>query len=157
MQPSLLLKVILVLLVTAMSVAGGFSVGTALTNSDVSSQIVVTSTNNDVTADVELLGNPFIDRYADRIYARNVWDIQAFNGIVYLGSGNSSNEGPDRNAGPVDVWHFDPDRNAFVNEFTVDEEQIDIFRIIDGKLYIPGHDPLESWQLGNFYVLQNKA
>lgn len=53
---NLLLKVILALLVAAISVAGGLSVSTALVNSDVSSQMVVTSTNNDVTADVEPLG-----------------------------------------------------------------------------------------------------
>jgi hypothetical protein len=42
-------------------------------------------------------------------------------------------------------------QKTFVKEYTVNEEQIDIFKILNGSLYIPGHDSRESWDYGNFY------
>ena len=109
--------------------------------------------------DIEMLGNPFREKYRDGsdIYARNIWDMQVYNDRVYLGHGNSNNNGPSPNAGPVDVWYWDTMESRFVKEFIVDDEQIDHYRIIDGKLIIPGHDPKESWDLGNYYILnENK-
>jgi len=105
---------------------------------------------------IEILGNPFKGKYRDgsNSYARNVWDMQVFNGRIYLGHGNSNNMGPAPNAGPVDIWYWDIDDNRFVKEFVVDDEQIDHFRIIDGQLITPGHDPKEAWDLGNFYILE---
>lgn len=105
----------------------------------------------DVTEKMQLLGNPF----KKETYARNVWDMQVFNGSIYLGHGNSSNYGPAINAGPIDIIKYNPVSNKFIKEFTVDEEQIDIFKIINGKLYIPGHDSRDSWEFGNFYSLNS--
>jgi hypothetical protein len=104
-----------------------------------------------VTPSLELIGNPFTEKPA---YARNVWDMQFFEGKLYLGHGNSSNEAPNPNAGPIPVWTLDVASKTFSHDFTVDEEQIDRFRIFDDKLYIPGHDPKEGWELGNYYVLE---
>ncbi|UJF34300.1 hypothetical protein [Paenibacillus hexagrammi] len=116
---------------------------------------------NDVTSDVKLVGQPFIDKAA---YARNVWDMQVFNGKIYLGHGNSSNEEPAPNAGPIPVYYLDPANNKFFtqqvvgskNGKSVDEEQIDIFKVLNGDLYIPGHDARgEGWDFGNYYKLDN--
>ncbi|MGE5372302.1 MAG: hypothetical protein ACM3QZ_09965 [Solirubrobacterales bacterium] len=101
----------------------------------------------DVTKAVSLLGRPF----TTPPYARNVWDMQLFNGKIYLGHGDSVS-----NAGPIPVVFYDPESNKFVREFTVDEEQIHRYRIVDGQLVIPGHDARESWDYGNFYRLENK-
>lgn len=60
---------------------------------------------SDVTMHVESLDIPFAVRYpagAD-IYARNVWDLQAFKGRIYVGGGNWDNKGPAPNAGPVPI------------------------------------------------------
>jgi hypothetical protein len=102
---------------------------------------------------VERLGNPFLSIYKDpqRTYARNIWDMQAFDGALFLGAGNSSNIGPAQNAGPVPIVVYDPKTQSFRQEEKVDEEQIDGFRILNGDLYIPGHDPTQSWDWGNFY------
>lgn len=110
---------------------------------------------NDVTAVVERIGNPTRARYPDErwAYARNVWDMEVFDGRLYLGSGNSNNEGPAPNAGPVDLWSYNAETNQFVNEATLDEEQIDKFVIIEGKLYIPNHDPRGDVQIAGFYHL----
>lgn len=105
----------------------------------------------DVTDKIQLLGNPF----TKETYARNVWDMQVFNGSIYMGHGNSSNYGPATNSGPVDVIKYDPAANKFIKEYTVNEEQIDIYKIVNGQLYIPGHDPRDSWDFGNFYTLNN--
>jgi Listeria-Bacteroides repeat domain (List_Bact_rpt). len=109
--------------------------------------------SKDVTAKVQLLGNPF----KKAAYARNVWDMQIFNGSIYLGHGNSSNSGPASNAGPIDVIKYDFTANQFTTEYTVNEEQIDTYKIINGKLTIPGHDSRESWDFGNVYTLDNNT
>ena len=44
-------------------------------------------------------------------------------------------------AGPINVWSFDPVKRTFEREFIVDEEAIELFHVIDGDLYIPASDP----------------
>ncbi len=107
----------------------------------------------DVTAQVEELGNPLQARYpaGPFVYARNLWALCAFRGEVLIGAGNSSNFGPASNAGPVPLVVYSPSTGVFRTAFTVDDEQIDRFRVRDGTVYVPGHDPRESWALGNFY------
>jgi len=113
----------------------------------------------EVTAALENLGIPSLARYPEPSwrYARNVWDMQVFNGRVYLGHGNGSNSEPNINAGPVPILYFDPSSGQFVNEnnFSVADEQIDVYRIIDGQLYVPGQDAKEDWSFGNFYRLES--
>ena len=104
------------------------------------------TTSKDVTSQVELLGNPF----KKVPYARNVWDMQVYNGRIYLGHGDLN-----RNAGPIPVIYFDPIANEFITQFTVDEEQIEKYKVINGKLYIPGTDATESWTFGNFYAMDD--
>ncbi|BAZ43112.1 hypothetical protein NIES4102_01080 [Chondrocystis sp. NIES-4102] len=109
----------------------------------------------DVSRYVERLGIPYRQQYkrGDAIYARNVWDLQSFDGKLYIAAGNSSNRGPAPNAGEVPVIYWNPKLNKFESEFTVDEEQIDTFYILNQDLYIPGHDPTQSWRYGNIYRL----
>ena len=108
---------------------------------------------SDVTPYVESLGIPFAGRYGEgeEIYARNVWDLQAFEGRLYIGAGNYDNTGPAPNAGPVPIMAWDPAKEMFIREGVADEEQIDRFEVINGRLYIPGTDPRENWDLGNLY------
>ncbi len=89
---------------------------------------------------VEFLGNPYRKIYKSDayVYARNIWDMQVFAGRVFLGAGNSSNKGPAPNAGRVPVYSFNPYNDTFQKEYTVAEEQVDRFRVINEKLYIPG-------------------
>jgi hypothetical protein len=42
-----------------------------------------------------------------------------------------------------------PETGKFQREFIVEEEQIDRYDVFDDTLYLPGHDPRQSWQLGN--------
>jgi len=120
--------------------------------------------SSDVTSKIEFLGKPF----NKAPYANNVWDMQLYNGKIYLGYGNSSNTGPSPNAGPIPIIYYDAAGSSFTTQsvkssnpslksapkMAVDEEQIDIFKVLDGKLYIPGNDSDgEEWSLGNFYRL----
>jgi hypothetical protein len=99
----------------------------------------------DVTAAVERLGNPFT---VASPYARNVWDMQLFRGRIYLGHGDSID-----NWGPIPIWSLDPAGGRLAAEFTADEEQVDVFRVLGGSLYVPGHDPRDDWTFGNLYRL----
>lgn len=105
-------------------------------------------------AQAVLLGTPQYARYDQPAwwYARNIWDMRWFDGRLYLGMGNSSNQGLAVNAGPVPIMVFDPKTGRFEIQGQVDDEQIDRLVVLDGQLVIPGHDARESWQWGNVYV-----
>ena len=77
-------------------------------------------------------------------YNWNIWDLQLFNNRIYLGQGNSSNLPPDSNSGATPITYFDTVTRKMVQEFVVDEEQIDMYKIINGKLTITGHDSTGS-------------
>jgi len=98
----------------------------------------------DVTGVVQVLGNPTEKRWpsGEWIYARNPWSLRAFEGKIYVGSGNSNNPPPAANAGPVDLWALDASTGAFPEkaEYEVPDEQVDVFRILSDGLWIPGHD-----------------
>jgi hypothetical protein len=100
---------------------------------------------NDVTPFIQKIGNPFSEK---AIYGRNVWDMQLFNGRIYMGHGDTSG-----NAGPIPICSYNPSSQSFTNEYTAPEEQIGPFRVIDGQLYTPGNDAREGWDLGSFYKL----
>src|SRR6266478_3789821 len=98
----------------------------------------------DVTEQVQVLGNPTQKRWpsGEWIYARNPWSLEAFEGKIYVGSGNSNNPPPAANAGPVDLWALDAATGTFPEkaEYEVPDEQVDVFRILSDGLWIPGHD-----------------
>jgi hypothetical protein len=80
--------------------------------------------------------------------AWNIRDLIFFNNKLYLGHGDAV-----INTGPTDVIFYDPESKEFITEFTVDDEAIYLFQIIDDKLMIPGVDATEDWSFGNFYIL----
>ena len=93
--------------------------------------------------------------------ARTVWDMQFYNGRVYIGDGDWNG-----NRGPIDIWSFKPEKGnselKFKKEFTVDDESVDRFRVYDGKLLVPGIDSADKppkgqhqWDLGNLYIKEN--
>ena len=112
-----------------------------------------------VTSEMILLGNPLKQKYKDdteRVYARNVWDMHAFDNKIYFGSGNSSNWGPAPNAGPAVLWSYDVASQSFIEEYKTGDEQIHLIREFDNQLYIPGHDSrISGWEQGNYYRLES--
>jgi hypothetical protein len=103
----------------------------------------------DLTSLIHTLGNPFLDK---SVYGRNVWDMQLFNGRIYMGHGDTNS-----NVGPVPIWSYNPSSQSFTNEYTAPEEQVGPFRIINGQLYAPGNDARENWDLGSFYRLDHNG
>ena len=79
-------------------------------------------------------------------YARNIWDMHIHDNKLYYGFGDSG-----KSSGPVAVHSYNLESAEFTKEFVVEGAQIERFCEIDGELYIPGHDPRESWMLGNIY------
>lgn len=84
------------------------------------------------------LGNPLrVDGMENR--ALNVWDMQAFDGKIYLAGGSTVT-----NTGPINVWAYDPELEDFVQEYQVKEEAIEHYNVIDRQLYIPAADPTKG-------------
>ncbi|MBN2620292.1 hypothetical protein JXB22_04300 [candidate division WOR-3 bacterium] len=79
-------------------------------------------------------------------------DLQFFNGRLYIGYGDAV-----INTGPTDILAFDFNDGTFKKEFTVDEEGIYTYKIVDSLLMIPGIDATDDWHFGNMYVLENGA
>ncbi|NBJ16139.1 MAG: hypothetical protein FNP40_11375 [Dehalobacter sp. 4CP] len=104
------------------------------------------TTVKDVTSQVELLGNPF----NKATFAKNVWDMQVYNNRIYLAHGDFNT-----NAGPIPVIYYEPSAQKFITQYTVDEEEIAQYKVMDGKLYIPGTDSRGDWNNGNFYTLED--
>jgi hypothetical protein len=92
-------------------------------------------------AAVEIVGDPLGDCRSspDEAFARNVWDLQVWDGRLYLGYGDAV-----ENTGPTDVIAYDPTTREFVHEATLAEEAIGQYRVIGDRLFVPGVDAVES-------------
>jgi hypothetical protein len=102
---------------------------------------------------VEKLGNPLAKRYPDGSafhYARTISDLQEFDGKLYVGHGDIV-----LNSGPTDIWYYDLHKKEFVKQGQIEDEAADHYRVINGRLYLPGMDPREDWSMGNFYRLED--
>ncbi|MBI4725875.1 5'-nucleotidase C-terminal domain-containing protein [candidate division TA06 bacterium] len=84
--------------------------------------------------------------------AWNINVLKIFDNKLYLGYGDAT-----INTGPTDVIYYDLESKKFVKEFTVDDEGIYQYQVIDGKLVIPGVDATEEWDFGNIYVLDKSG
>lgn len=101
----------------------------------------------------EKLGNPLAKRYPDGSafhYARTISDLQGFDGKLYIGHGDIV-----LNSGPTDIWYYDLHTREFVEQGQIEDEAADHYRIIKGRLYLPGMDPRDDWSLGNFYRVED--
>ena len=98
------------------------------------------------------VGKPGIARYASNDQANNiarsVWDMQTYNGKVYFGSGDY-----DKNQSPAYIGCYDPETDeAYIFQDKIDDEQVERFCIIDGKLVVPGIDPANNSVMHYFYL-----
>jgi len=111
-------------------------------------------------------------------YARNVWDMHLFGNRIYIGYGSWTNSSPSGaiNRGPIPIIAIDTATDRFVREEVYvsvngvrtrrpnggDDEQLWIFREINGRLYAPGTDArgtvgapsAQGWDWGNYYIRQ---
>jgi hypothetical protein len=89
----------------------------------------------------ELVANPLGDWRSspEEANARSLWDLQAYEGRLYLGYGDAV-----VNTGPTDVLAFDPATGEVAHEVTLPEEAISRYRVLDGQLVVPGVDAHDS-------------
>jgi len=95
--------------------------------------------------EVSSIGFPVAEKEKD---AWKINELMIFNEKLYLGHGCAV-----VNTGPTDVIYYDLKKKKFITEFTIDDEAIYLYQIIDTKLMIPGIDATEDWDFGNFYIL----
>lgn len=100
-----------------------------------------------------LLGNPAAQRYPAcwQSLPRTPWDLALFNGRLYVGLGNASNEGATANAGPVPLLAYHFSKGRWLREAKLPEEEISRFITHGDELWIPGADARGSWRWGNLY------
>ena len=86
---------------------------------------------------LEVVADPLGPWRADpsEAFARNIWDLQAWDGRIYMGYGDAV-----VNTGPTKVFAYDPVSGKVVHETTVDEEAIFSYRVFGERLYMPGVD-----------------
>ena len=101
-------------------------------------------------AEVKELGIPCEKQFQLGAMARCPWDIKVFEGKVYVGGGDYG-----INTGPTVIWAYDISSNEWINTGKVSDEAVSSFKIIAGKLTVPGTDPRGSSDYGNAYQLEN--
>jgi hypothetical protein len=87
-------------------------------------------------------------------FARNIWDLQFYHGRTYVGCGDWFD-----NQGPITIWSFGPapaGQAEFTEELTVDDESVDVLRVVEDQLVVPGIDARENWELGNVYIKEGE-
>ncbi len=95
------------------------------------------------------LGIPSASSYGnDKLSSRNPWDMTVFDGKLYIGSGDYSD-----NTGPVAIWRYDIQNNIWENTGTVNDEAVARFHTINNNLVISGVDPKDDHDFGSYYVL----
>jgi hypothetical protein len=109
---------------------------------------VASADDNPIWLKLTDIGRPTLNKASA---ARKINELFLFHDRLYIGHGDYG-----ANTGPTDVMYLDLSTGKFVTEFTVQEEAITRYRVLSGKLVIPGVDSRESWTFGNIYVLGDR-
>lgn len=96
------------------------------------------------------LGIPSEEQYPTGLRARSPWDMIVWDGHLYVGGGDF-----DANTGPLGIYSLDLSTGEWESSDLLPEEEFNRFCVVDGQLLVPGIDPKESWDLGNYYVLND--
>ncbi|MBE6609695.1 MAG: hypothetical protein E7634_03395 [Ruminococcaceae bacterium] len=94
------------------------------------------------------LGIPASENYEKGSPALYIYDMEIYDGKLYIGDGDYS-----ANTGPVKVMAYDIAAGSWYVSGTLPDEAVTRFAYIDGQLVIPGTDPTDGWEYGNYYVL----
>ncbi len=96
------------------------------------------------------LGIPSKDQYSPESHGLYAFDLIIYDDKLYIGDGDYG-----ANTGPVNVMAYNLKTEQWENTGTLPDEAVRRFTVIDGTLIIPGTDPKEDWNYGNYYVLEN--
>jgi hypothetical protein len=99
----------------------------------------------DVTEQLVDLGNK-AQAAGQRGPGLNLWDLQPFGGRLYLAMGSTSHD-----TGPIPVWAYDHAAQQWIDqpETVIQQEAIELYRVLGGELYIPAADPKGSSEDGS--------
>ena len=90
--------------------------------------------------------------YTNDPTANYAWDVKIWGDFVYRGAGDY-----DKNAGTTPILAFNKATQSWAQMGMTDDQSLQRFVEIDGKLYAPGIDANGEWDLGNFYVLEGNT
>lgn len=100
--------------------------------------------------EVNELGVPSSQGFETGELSRCVWDMKLWDGVLYVGGGDYN-----KNTGPVSLWAYSLKDKQWEISARLPDEAITRFLVLNGQLIVPGVDPIENWELGNYYRLEN--
>ena len=100
--------------------------------------------------EVNELGVPSSQGFETGELSRCVWDMKLWDGVLYVGGGDYN-----KNTGPVSLWAYSLKDKQWKISASLPDEAITRFLVLNGQLIVPGVDPIENWELGNYYRLEN--
>lgn len=112
-----------------------------------------TTNPNYLTEIVDENGNvPAYTYYPNHTSSRSIKELKAYDGKIFMGLGDWND-----NTGPVKVIYYDTTDGKIKTSGTINDEAIQIFNIIDDKLYTTGCDPRDAWGYGSYYVYNKET
>ncbi len=107
-----------------------------------------TTNPNYLTEIVDENGNvPAYTYYPNHTASRSIKELKAYDGKIFMGLGDWND-----NTGPVKVLYYDTTDGKVKTSGTINDEAIQIFNIIDDKIYTTGCDPRDAWGYGSYYI-----
>ena len=101
----------------------------------------------DLTAQLEFVGNPTLERWLTRGTANSILDIEVNDDRLFFACGEWSG-----NSGPVFMKSFDPYFCTYTNEYAAGTEGVEVLRTFsDGGLYFPAIDHMDKGSYDNGY------
>lgn len=81
-----------------------------------------------------------------------IWDMKVFDGYLYIGAGDY-----DKNLTVQTAYRLSLATEKWEACGNIPDEQISRFVELDGQLVLPGIDPTDNWNYGNYYVLDGDS
>ena len=95
---------------------------------------------------------PAYQYYPNHIKSRAITTLKAYDGKIFMGLGEWTD-----NTGPVKIVYYDTADGKIKTSGTINDEAVQLFNIIDDKLYTTGCDPRENWGYGNYYIYNKES
>ena len=97
------------------------------------------------------LGIPTEKQFNEKkLHSRNVWDMALKDGVLYIGSGDYS-----ENTGPARIWGYSLETGEWSRTGILSDEAIIRYVELGDELLIPGTDPTTDWSIGFYHRLDN--
>ena len=98
------------------------------------------------------LGIPSKANYSGKDLGLYISDMMLFNGKLYIGDGDYS-----ENTGPVNVMVYDIASGKWESSGALPDEAVKRFVTVQDELVIPGTDPRDDWSYGGYYILRESG